>query len=265
MRRRPARRRSLVDGPGERTIVAVHAHPDDEALLTGGSLAWASAHGHRVIVAVATLGEAGLTEPGQSSDLGDRRWRELEESAAALGVHRLVNLGYADSGLDQASAAAGLQPFATADVEDAAVKLAALLVEEGADVVIGYDAAGGYGHPDHRQVHLVTRRAAELAGTPTVLEATVDRNLIAPVLSVLGWLAHVVPMPQLPRSREVFTPSDSITHTINVGPQLGAKRAALRAHASQQGGGPRTISLLLALPRPVGNAVLGREWFHQVR
>ncbi|HET9126709.1 MAG TPA: PIG-L family deacetylase [Propionibacteriaceae bacterium] len=261
---RPALEHRLVSSPAPKTIVSFHAHPDDEALFTGGSLAQAAAAGHRVVLVLATRGEAGLSDGQGGGGLGDRRWREVEASAMALGVSRLVCLGYADSGLDAGAAGASGVPFVQADVEEAAGRLAAILTEEHADVLTGYDAAGGYGHPDHRQVHLVARRAASLAGTPTLLEATVDRRRIIPALRLLRVLSRVLPLPWIPDGRELFAAPELITHSIDVRQHLGAKRAALRAHSSQATGGPRTVDLLLRLPAPLSRLVLGREWFCRV-
>src|SRR6195952_227274 len=79
-------------------LVSFHAHPDDEALLTGGSLARAAAEGHRVVLVVATDGEGGLPSASTASDLGRRRAAELDAAAAALGCARVVRLGLPDSG-----------------------------------------------------------------------------------------------------------------------------------------------------------------------
>lgn len=249
-----------------RTIVSLHAHPDDEALLTGGFLAGAAASGHRVVLIVATDGGAGLSD-GADADLGRVRRAELLASAQALGVARVEWLGYADSGFaaipHQAMGNHGdaLPRFADADPEDAAARIARVLQEENATLLTTYDAAGGYGHPDHRQVHLVGARAAQLAGTPVVLEATVDRTTIARALVLLRLLALVVPMPRLPSDDQIFSARADITHRLDVRAHLPAKRAALRAHGSQATGGPRTIALLLALPRMLSDRVLGVEWF----
>ena len=78
------------------TLVALHAHPDDESLLTGGTLARAAAQGHRVVLVVATAGERGLAQ--EAAGLGARRVAELERAAELLGVTRTVLLGYGDSG-----------------------------------------------------------------------------------------------------------------------------------------------------------------------
>ena len=121
-----------------RTIVSFHAHPDDEALLTGGSLARAAADGHRVVLVVATDGEAGLASSALGPDLRDVRRRELEASARALGCARLVRLCFADSGWHD-SRRAGLDVFSRLDVATAAAPLVEILREERADVLTIYD------------------------------------------------------------------------------------------------------------------------------
>ncbi|MEZ5093234.1 PIG-L deacetylase family protein [Nocardioides sp.] len=244
------------------TLVSFHAHPDDEALLTGGTLARAAAEGHRVVLVVATAGEAGLA--ADEGSLGERRRAELSEAAAALGVARVEVLGYPDSGFD---ARVGGACFARTDPAEVAGRLADLLVEEAADVLTSYDVHGGYGHADHVQVHRVAALAAAGAGTPVLLEATLDRRLFGPLVSALRVAGRVLPMPQLPEGSRLYSPHAALTHRVDVRPHLAAKRAALTAHASQAGGpgtGSRTLSLLLGLPRPVFTLVAGREWFREV-
>jgi len=245
------------------TVVSFHAHPDDEALLTAGTLARAAADGHRVVLVVATAGEAGLASQGEHADLAERRTRELAVSACALGVARVEVLGYADSGWGGAGAAAAARTFSDLPPEEVAARLADILRAEHADVLTTYDAAGGYGHPDHVQVHRVGRLAAELAGTPVVLEATLDRRFIDRVVRVLRQLGRVVPVPDLPDTSRAFTARADLTHEVDVRAHLDAKLASLRAHVSQTGGGPRTLALLLRLPRPLARRVLGREWFRE--
>src|ERR687897_2378773 len=155
------------------TLVAFHAHPDDETLTQGGSIAKAVDEGHRVVIVYATGGEKGevpdgLLAPGES--LTERRVAEAERSAAALGTARLVWLGYLDSGMEGTPDNDDPASFWRADVDEAAERLAAVLQEEDADVLTIYDENGNYGHPDHVQVHRVGARAAELAGTPRALE-----------------------------------------------------------------------------------------------
>ncbi|MET7398675.1 PIG-L family deacetylase [Dactylosporangium sp. NPDC005572] len=248
------------------TLVAFHAHPDDETLLTGGTLARAAAEGHRVVLVTATLGDAGLAAGPAGEGLAERRRGELLAAAAALGCGRVVTLGYRDSGLrgDAPPAAAdGAVRFADAPVGEAAALLARILHEERADVLTSYDAGGGYGHPDHVQVHRVAARAARLARTPLVLEATVDRGALRPLLALSRLAGRMLPGLPLGRAATVFTARAELTHAVDVRGYLGQKRAALRAHASQAGGGRglRTIAVLSRLPGPLFAAVAGREWF----
>lgn len=222
------------------------------------------------MLVTATAGEAGLAdEESTVRGLGDHRIAELERAAEALGCARVVLLGYRDSGSETPMAptasAGGPTPFALLDPAGPAEKLAAVLREERADVLTVYDEHGGYGHPDHVQVHHVGVLAAELAGTPVVLEATVDRDLlgkIARVMELFPPLAKLVPPG---RFADCYTARSELTHRVDVRGQLAAKRAALAAHHSQAGGGSsiRTVALLLRLPRALLGPVLGREWFRE--
>src|SRR5690349_5182 len=130
------------------TLVCFHAHPDDEASLTGGSMARAAAEGHRVVLVVATDGALGEVpeDPGPGETLVDRRRLETERSLAALGGHRVVWLGYRDSGMTGWPQNAEPGTFIQADVEEAAARLAAILQEEDAAVFTTYDWHGNYGH-----------------------------------------------------------------------------------------------------------------------
>lgn len=246
------------------TLVTFHAHPDDEALLTAGTLARAAAEGHRVVLVVATVGEAGLASSAHRAGgaLGARRLDELRRSARELGCARVEWLGYADSGMASAPSRAP-DPFAEAGVEEAARRLAGILREEGADVLTVYDAAGGYGHPDHVQVHHVGIRAAELADTPVVLEATVDRGLLRRALRLVSWLPGIPADFAPSKFATAYTAPEDLTHRVDVRGFAPHKRAAMAAHASQAGAdtGVRTLAVLLRLPRPLFRRALGHEWF----
>jgi LmbE family N-acetylglucosaminyl deacetylase len=249
--------------------VSFHAHPDDEALLTAGSLAKAAADGHRVVLVVATAGEAGLASHSVVGDdeLGNRRVAELVESARRIGCARVELLGYADSGYGDSQllrdGVSATERFAFADLETAAKRLAALLTEERADVLTIYDPSGGYGHVDHVQVHRVGSRAAVLASTPVVLEATIDRSRIVRAVSLLRRLRWLLPGLELPDFHHAYTDRRSLTHRIDVRPQLAAKRAAMAAHRTQSTAesGVRTLGLLLKLPRPLFALACRYEWF----
>ena len=257
------------DGPHmSRTLLAFHAHPDDEALLTSGTMARAAAEGHRVLLVVATDGDLGLAAREYVADgaLATRRMAELDRSARALGVARVVHLGYADSGLGPQFAPdpPGRTRFVRADPEEAARRLAAVLEEEDVDVLLGYDANGGYGHPDHVKVHEVARRAAVLAGTPRLLEATVPRDTICRALDLAAKVYRFPPEFDRESFDRAFSARRDITHRISVRRHIAAKRASMRAHVSQasaDGGADRTLAALLRIPRPLYDLVFAREWY----
>lgn len=260
-----------------RTIVAFHAHPDDEALLTGGTMARAAADGHRVVLVLATDGGAGLAaeELRRDGGLGSRRLQESRRSAAALGVARVEWLGYADSGSgpEPEPDLPGTTRFCRAPLEEAAERLAAVLRTERADLLLSYDASGGYGHRDHVRVHEVGARAAEIAATPRVLEATVPRDTVVRALRAVSRV-YRFPAEFDPASFDhAFSARSEITHRVDVRRHVRAKRAAMRAHASQATGGgaasvgeggqtgDRTLAAFLRIPRPLYDLVFGREWF----
>ena len=246
------------------TLVAFHAHPDDEALLTAGTLAKAAAAGHRVVLVVATDGALGLTSDDFRDDLGSRRLHELQLSAAAMGVARVIHLGYADSGMvgDVPPDLPGRRRFVRATA--ASRLLAGILREEDADVLMSYDAAGGYGHRDHLMVHRVGEEAARLAGTPRVVEATVPRELLTRTIRLVSRFYRFPSDFDIGVYERAFTPRAEITHRIDVRHQIAAKRVSMAAHASQAAaddGADRTLGLFLKIPRPIYDVVFGREWF----
>jgi LmbE family N-acetylglucosaminyl deacetylase len=242
------------------TVIAFHAHPDDEVLLTGGTLARLAAEGHRVIIAVATDGIMG---PANGRN-GPTRLDELRASGSVLGAARVVHLGYADSGHGPV-----LYPdppdrvrFARADPGEAAAKLAGLIREEKADLLLSYDSQGGYGHRDHVKVHEVGARAAEMAGVK-VLEATLPRELVNAALSPVRLLRLVVGY-RPAEIRAAFTPRSAITHRVSVRRYARQKQAALAEHRSFLRSGGRSARLarvMLASPAPVFGLMFGREWF----
>ena len=254
-----------------RCVVFFHAHPDDEALLTSGTMAALAAQGHRVVLVVATAGEAGLAADQLRADggLGVRRLAELHASAEALGVSRVEVLGYADSGLASDPTpppATGRPPrLADADVGAVAGTLAELLAQEHADVVTGYDVNGGYGHPDHVAVHHIAAAAAELAGTPVLLEATVPRDRLLSLARRVNRLLPASRRVDLAPWAHAYSASAEVTHCIDVRGQARARRASMRAHASQAtaDSGARTLGVFTRVPPPLFGWVFGREWYRQ--
>jgi LmbE family N-acetylglucosaminyl deacetylase len=248
------------------TLVFFHAHPDDESISTAGTMAAASASGHRVVLVCATRGEHGEVVDGVLADgeqLGIRRTTETFAAAAELGVHRVEFLGYLDSGMVGEPENDHPGSFWQADVDRAAHRLAAILEEEQADVLTVYDDHGGYGHPDHIQVHRVGVRAAALAGVPEVYEATMNRTAM-----VEGIMAQVEaglidldewggPDPSDPASQEFGSPVEIITHGVDVTAHLVAKRAAMAAHASQIA----PDHFFLAMDDDTFATSMGTEWY----
>ncbi|MFE5119377.1 PIG-L deacetylase family protein [Streptomyces sp. NPDC056669] len=243
------------------TVLAFHAHPDDEALLTGGTLARLADEGHRVVLVVATDGHMDAAPPGREPP----RMHELRKSAYVLGVDRVIHLGYADSGHGPLFYAdpPDRTRFARADTEKAAEQLAAILREENAAMLLTYDPNGGYGHRDHIKVHEVGRRAAELAKTPRVLEATLPRDTAERLLRLVRLLR--IPLRFDPDELSTrFSPRSAITHRYDVRRYARQKQAALTAHHSQMNGTGRMSAVMramLRLPAPLFGLLVGREWF----
>jgi LmbE family N-acetylglucosaminyl deacetylase len=243
------------------TLVTFHAHPDDEAIATAGTMARAKAEGHRVVLVLATRGELGEYAPealGPGESLTERRVAELHAAAKVLGVDRVEFLGYRDSGMAGESTNDDDGAFARADVEEAATRLAEFLREESADVLTVYDDHGGYGHPDHVQVHRVGVRAAELAGTKRVYESTMNRDYIQ---ALMKQRAELMPdSPDAPDAAEMDnfgSPESIITTTVDVSDYVDQKRDAMVAHASQI----PADSFFLAMPIEAFRQAFGQEWF----
>ncbi len=242
------------------TIVSFHAHPDDEAILVGGTLSMAVDAGHRVVLVYATRGDLGEVDDGvlrPDEALAERREQEARAAGAVLGAARVEFPPYHDSGMAGEDTNDAPDAFAAADVEEAAGHLAALLREEQADVLTVYDERGGYGHPDHIQVHVVGRRAAALAGTPRVYAATTSKEHF---LGLEERMADRIPADMErpdPEELDLGVAEARITTTVDVSGALDRKQAAMAAHPSQIA----DDSFFLALPPDLFQLVFGTEWF----
>ncbi len=242
------------------TLVTFHAHPDDECIACGGVIRKAADAGHRVVLVVATRGEQGEIPEGLLADgeeLWQRRVAETQAAADILGAQRVEFLGYRDSGMMGTPANNQPGSFWTTPVEEAAGRLADLLRAEQADVLTCYDKNGGYGHPDHIQVHRVGMRAAELAGQPRVYQSTINRDHIERSIRQFAArdAAAEVEFPE--RDPEFGQPESVITAAVDVTPYLAVKRRAMRAHASQIS----EQSFFLAMPDEQFAVAFGTEWF----
>ncbi len=242
------------------TLVSFHAHPDDEAIATGGTILHAVRDGHRVVLVFATRGELGevaddVLRPGEA--LWERRVEESLAAARILGVERVEFLGYEDSGMAGTPENERAESFWQADVDQAAGRLAAILREEGADVLTCYDERGGYDHPDHIQVHRVGLRAAELAGTPRVYASTIDKDEVADLFRRSREMLETLEDIPDPDEFDLGMPAELITTRVDVRDVLDTKRAAMAAHGSQI---PET-SFFLTLPDEWFRDFFGTEVF----
>lgn len=245
------------------TAVFFHAHPDDEAIATAGTMARLSAAGHRVVLVTATRGELGevpdgFLAPGET--LADRRALELDAACAVLGVAQHEFLGYGDSGMEGQESNSDPGCFWQADIEEAAQRLAAILRAEKADVLTAYDEHGNYGHPDHIQVHRVGLRAGELAGVPRVFMATVNRDHLYALLETAEGATLLATEGDRPPIDNLGVSEERITTAVDVTAFLDRKRRAMEAHASQIS----ETSFFLSMPPEAFEAVWGTEWYIRV-
>lgn len=235
------------------TVVFFHAHPDDEAIFTGGTMLGLSRAGHRVVLVVATSGELGLRPGDTAGCLGVRRRAETERAAFLLGVDRVIFLGYRDSGMAGHPGNQDDESFWAVPVAGPAARLAEILRQESADALVVYDAGGVYGHPDHVKVHEVGLLAAERAAVATVYESTIDGEYLHFVEE------HLIDGARSPDAhrRSVGVPSVFITTALDVRPLIAAKRAALAAHESQVA----ETSWAVTMPAPTFAEVYGYEFY----
>jgi LmbE family N-acetylglucosaminyl deacetylase len=244
------------------TLVCFHAHPDDESIATGGSIARASAEGHTVVIVMATDGRHGETpaDLDETETLIDRRRAETEASARVLGAHDVRWLGYHDSGMTGWPQNQLPGAFIGADVVTAADQLARILVDVGADVMTCYDWHGGYGHPDHIQVHRVgheaARKAAARGRQVRLLESTMNRSHLGELMRVSG-VTDFDPEGPADDGNPFGSTQDEITMAVDVRPYLEVKRASIACHASQM----TDSSMFLQMPTEMFAAAFGTEWF----
>ncbi|WP_030451851.1 N-acetyl-1-D-myo-inositol-2-amino-2-deoxy-alpha-D-glucopyranoside deacetylase [Herbidospora cretacea] len=240
----------------DRRLLLVHAHPDDETIGTGATMARYAAEGAHVTLVTCTRGEMGEIIPSTLAhlgpdELGAYRERELAAACRNLGVDDHRFLGYRDSGMMGAAENDDPRCFWRAPVDEAAERLLAIIEAVRPQVIVTYDENGLYGHPDHIQAHRVAWRAFELAGTVAKFYQTAQ--LRSEMLEAAARM-------------EIFRPEDvdalgygreTVTTSIDARPYLDAKFNALRAHATQiTVDAPR-----FALSNGVGQEARGVEHF----
>ena len=249
-----------------RSLLLVHAHPDDESIGTGATMAKYAAEGARVTLVTCTLGELGEIIPPDLShllpdELGQHRIVELDRACRALGVEDHRFLGgegkYRDSGMMGLPDNDDPRCFWQAPVEEAAADLVKVIEEVAPDVIVTYDANGFYGHPDHIQAHQVARRAHELTGRAAKFYATaMPRSVLAAAVELPddSWFVR---NPDL----SVSVPDEQVTTEIDATPYLPAKLAAMKAHETQI----TVDGQFYALSDEVGRRALGTEYYTLLR
>lgn len=263
-------------------LMAVHAHPDDECITTGGVLAAAAAAGHRTAVVTCTGGELGqvvgegMVEAEVRPRLAAVRRQELAAALALLGAGAPRTLGYRDSGMLGTDGNYDVRSFWRAHFDEAVGAVVAEIRSFRPDVLVSYDAFGVYGHPDHVQTSRVAMAAVEAAAVGPlhpqagpawrvrkVYQSTVPRSFMAMANAALG--ARGMPSPfgdeTDPSALAIGTPDEHVTTTVDVRDHLATKLAALRAHRSQVG----RDSFFLNLPADLEDLAFGVEWFVRVR
>lgn len=263
-------------------LMCVHAHPDDEVIMTGGVLARAADEGVRTAVVTATGGELGeIVGEGMDPDeirprLAEVRRDELAASLSILGAGEPRYLGYRDSGMMGTQGNDDPGCFWQAPFDEAVGRLVAEIRRFRPDVLVTYDPFGGYGHPDHIQTHRVALVAAEACavgglypdtGDPWAVVklylATIPRSFVALANAELP--RHGLPSPfgeeTDPDRLQIGTPDDEVTTVVDVLPWFERKWAALLAHTSQIGPG----SFFLDMPQELREGAFARECFVRQR
>ena len=253
-------------------MMAVHAHPDDEASSTGGVLATYAAQGVRTVVVTCTNGEfgdaPGGVKPGQDGHdeqaVAQQRIAELRESCAILGVSDLELLGYHDSGMPEWEYRNRPDAFCNVPETEVAARIAALIEKYQPQVLITYDEQGPYQHPDHVHASLSAQTAAAATGIPAkVYLAAIRGSDMAKVMRSLRELGVDVPdwdaddSPEAALRRKAAVESEArITTNVDVRPVLQRKRDALFAHSSQI-----EDSWFSSIPTEVAEQTFGHEHF----
>ncbi|MET9764242.1 N-acetyl-1-D-myo-inositol-2-amino-2-deoxy-alpha-D-glucopyranoside deacetylase [Streptomyces sp. NPDC006372] len=232
-----------------RRLLLVHAHPDDESINNGATMARYAAEGAHVTLVTCTLGERGEVIPPElahltGAALGRHRRGELDAAMAELGVQDVRLLGgagrYSDSGMMGLPDNDDPACFWQADVDEAAAHLVEVIHEVRPQVLVTYDDNGGYGHPDHIQAHRVAMRAAELSAEagwkiPKVYWNRVPRSVVEKAFARLQDDLPGLPFDKPAAVDDVpgVVADESVTTVVDGTAHAAAKAAAMRAHATQ--------------------------------
>ena len=250
------------------TMMAVHAHPDDEASSTGGVLATYSAQGIRTVVVTCTNGEFGDApggiKPGQDGHdeqaVAQQRLAELRKSCEILGVTNLELLGYHDSGMPDWDYKELPDAFCNVPLDTVSGRITQLIEQYRPQVLITYDDKGPYQHPDHVHASRAAQQAFAESGIPAKLYLSAMRGSVwKQVFDALREAGEEVPdwEDADPEAARMAAESEArITTTVDIRPVLSRKRDALFAHSSQI-----QDSFFSKLPESVAEVAFGQETF----
>jgi N-acetyl-1-D-myo-inositol-2-amino-2-deoxy-alpha-D-glucopyranoside deacetylase len=263
---------------GRRTLLTVHAHPDDECIGTGGVLARYAAEGARTVLLTCTDGAVGeISDPALATadNLAEVRSRELDEAARILRVSRLVKLGYRDSGMAGTADNDNPASFSRANFDEAVERVVQVMRAERPQVVVTYDERGGYGHPDHILAVAAFEAAGDARRFPSAGSAWTPAKLyytVFPRSAILRFgerLREAGIEPPFAGSADdagvaeeppFGVPDDRVTTMVDVSPFLQVKRAALESHRTQMG----PEQFFMRLPVELFAEAFGRETFQRV-
>jgi len=249
------------------TLLLVHAHPDDEAISTGGVMMRAHDEGHRVVLVTATRGEVGeisnMDEADSRPRLAEIRTEELRRAGEILGVDRQEFLGYRDSGMRETADNENPASFCQAPLVEAAERLAEILREERPEVVVTYDPTGTYFHPDHVKAHQTTGAALDLLKAegwePRKLYwNAIPRSYIEAMGARMAEAGRPSPFTQIPG---MGVPDELLTTIVDVSAYIDRKRDAFRAHLSQNS--PEMF--FMNTPDEEFRRAFGREFYQLAR
>jgi N-acetyl-1-D-myo-inositol-2-amino-2-deoxy-alpha-D-glucopyranoside deacetylase len=257
----------------DKTLLAIFAHPDDEAFGTGGTLAHYATEGVRVVLVCATRGEAGeISDPALATaeNLGTVRETELKCAAQMLGISEVIFLGYRDSGMADTPSNDDIRAYVNVPANEVVRRLVGIIRDLKPTIVVTFEPSGGYGHPDHTAIHRHTVAAFHAAANPDrypdqgpawqaqrLFYTALPHSFFQEILSKMKELG--VDTSEYERFDEDFAgwPDEQIHCVLDIGPAVDAKWEALECHRTQFG----PNNLFRRLPVDVIKETLRKEHF----